>query len=285
MIAIDKLIADIQPRVETKQEVIDEYAELLLSGVQMPPITVFYDKETGQFYLADGYHRVAAARQAGLAQIYEEIIPGTRRDAILCGLKANAKHGLRRSNADKRRAVLTMLNDAEWAGWSDNAIAKACAVDHKTVAACRPSLGNSQVSEPATDKTFTTKHGTTATMNTANIGATRIRRNTNVADDSGADIDEARPETAISEVDELRSRLCEMATSLEEVTADRDRLEEIIGADDRLTEIKRLSDLNRAIEARVAGLMEEAKEANQRAASWKKKATTAEAELLKAVPA
>ena len=35
MIAIDKLIADIQPRVETKQEVIDEYAELLLSGVQI----------------------------------------------------------------------------------------------------------------------------------------------------------------------------------------------------------------------------------------------------------
>ena len=35
-------------------------------------------------------------------------------------------HGLRRSNADKRRAVLTLLNNEEWAKWSAREIAKAC---------------------------------------------------------------------------------------------------------------------------------------------------------------
>jgi hypothetical protein len=44
---------------------------------------------------------------------------------------------LRRSNADKRRAVETLLADPEWMTWSDNAIAKACAVSPRTVSAIR----------------------------------------------------------------------------------------------------------------------------------------------------
>lgn len=49
---------------------------------------------------------------------------GTRRDAILYAVGANATHGLPRSNADKRRAVETMLRDEEWVVWSDREIAR-----------------------------------------------------------------------------------------------------------------------------------------------------------------
>lgn len=51
----------------------------------------------------------------------------------------------RSQERNKRRAVTTLLDDPEWAAWSDNSIAKASHVDHKTVAAVRAAiLGNSQ---------------------------------------------------------------------------------------------------------------------------------------------
>ena len=61
-----------------------------------------------------------------------------------------------------------LLRDDEWAKWSDSEIARRCAVDHKTVAAARLSLGNSQVTSD--ERIYTTRHGTVATMNTAAIG-------------------------------------------------------------------------------------------------------------------
>ena len=60
-----------------------------------------------------------------------------------------------------------VVNDSQTGKpWTDSAVAKKCHVDHKTVAAVKASLGISQVTERA----YTTKHGTTAVMNTARIG-------------------------------------------------------------------------------------------------------------------
>jgi hypothetical protein len=74
-----------------------------------------------------------------------EIRQGSLRDAILFACGANAVHGLRRTNKDKRRAVRTLLKDPEWSQWTDVEIARRCAVDPKTVAAHRPKdiIGNS----------------------------------------------------------------------------------------------------------------------------------------------
>jgi hypothetical protein len=91
---------------------------------------------------------------------------GTRRDAILHAAGANAAHGLRRTNADKRRAVETLLRDEEWSKWSDREIARLCAVSHPFVSQIRQSLTGNITSE----KTYTTKHGTTTTMDTSNVG-------------------------------------------------------------------------------------------------------------------
>lgn len=156
-----------QIRAELNQETVDAYAEAYLAGAVFPAITVFFDGKDR--WLADGFHRYFAAKKAGKTTILEKITPGTKRDAILFSLGANGTHGLNRTNADKRNAITTMLQDSEWSAWSDNAIAKACHVSDKTVAAHRASLRNSEVTTP-TERTYTTKHGTTATMQTASIG-------------------------------------------------------------------------------------------------------------------
>jgi hypothetical protein len=40
---------------------------------------------------------------------------------------------LRRTNADKRKAVKTLLEDEEWSKWSDREIARQCEVSHPFV--------------------------------------------------------------------------------------------------------------------------------------------------------
>lgn len=155
-----------QIRAELNQETVDAYAEAYAAGAKFPPVTVFYDGKDR--WLADGFHRFFAAKKAGKTSILENITPGTKRDAILFSLGANGAHGLNRTNADKRNAVETMLQDPEWSAWSDNAIAKACLVDHKTVAARRIAiLGNSQ--DAPTTRTVE-RNGKTYEQNTANIG-------------------------------------------------------------------------------------------------------------------
>ena len=53
----------------------------------MPPIVVFQYAE--RFILADGFHRVAAARMNGCQKILAEIRQGTQADALRYALSAN----------------------------------------------------------------------------------------------------------------------------------------------------------------------------------------------------
>lgn len=119
-------------------------------------------------WLADGFHRYHATKRLYQKSIQADIRQGTRRDAVLFSVGANAQHGLKRTNADKRRAVETLLNDPEWAGWSNREIARRCAVDEGTV---RNFRSNFTAEFPQLEsRTYIDKHGTTTTMNTANIG-------------------------------------------------------------------------------------------------------------------
>jgi uncharacterized ParB-like nuclease family protein len=148
--------------------VVAEYASAMQGGAEFPAVVLFHDGET--YWPGDGYHRIAAARQIGRETIAAEVRQGNRRDAVLHAVGANATHGLQRTQADKRRAVTVLLRDPEWAKWSDRAIAKACSVDHKTVAATRRELtgeipsDKSLTGEIPSDRTYRTKHGTVATM-------------------------------------------------------------------------------------------------------------------------
>ena len=152
-----------QPRAAINPVVVSEYADDMTEGATFPAVTVFYDGT--HYWLADGFHRLAAARQIGLVEIDCIVRQGILRDAVLYSVGANASHGMRRTNTDKQRAVKTLLQDDEWSKWTDREIARRCAVEHHMVGQLRSSLGDSP-----SDRTYTTKHGTEATMRTGNIG-------------------------------------------------------------------------------------------------------------------
>jgi hypothetical protein len=102
---IDKLILDAgtQMREQIDEFLVEEYAEAYRNGVQMPPIDVFTD---GDFvWVGDGFHRVHGAKRSGMTEIPGATHNGTLEDAKWFACAANRAHGLRRTNADKRRAV------------------------------------------------------------------------------------------------------------------------------------------------------------------------------------
>ena len=136
-----------QPRAKLDQAIIDAYAEDMLKGDIFPPVIVFYDGTN--YWLADGFHRVYAARKAGVTALSAEVRQGRQREAILYSVGVNATHGLRRTNADKRRAVMTLLEDKEWSAWSDREIARQCKVSHTFAGNLRDELSvNSLQIEP-----------------------------------------------------------------------------------------------------------------------------------------
>lgn len=125
-----------QPRAQLDSETIEDYAAAMRAGVEFPPVTVFYDG--AEYWLADGFHRVnAAGAAAGKKRIAAEVHQGTREDAQWFSYAANQSHGLRRSNADKQRAIRAAIEHAKSKDLSDRQIAEHVGVDHKTVAAIR----------------------------------------------------------------------------------------------------------------------------------------------------
>lgn len=152
-----------QSRLKLNHVIIEDYAEAMQAGVEFPPITVFYDGKI--YWLADGFHRVAAARKALVEDITCEVRQGTRRDAVLYSVGANATHGLPRNREDKKRAVMTLLHDEEWSKWSDREIAKKTHTSHPFVAKLRADLNGNVSIE---NRTFVSKHGSIATRRVEN---------------------------------------------------------------------------------------------------------------------
>ena len=177
-----------QARANINDDVVAEYAEKYAEDAKhkivedpMPPVTVYWDKS--DYWLVDGFQRVTALKSIGRKQVDALVINGTLRDAILYSVGANASHGLRRTNADKRKAVMTVLENEEWIRWSNLEIARKCKVSEYLVRTLRKTLTSIKCSEGEVTsdqtlsntveqqkRTYRTKHGTIATMNTSNIG-------------------------------------------------------------------------------------------------------------------
>jgi uncharacterized ParB-like nuclease family protein len=168
-----------QSRASLSDSTIDEYAEAIANGATFPPVTIFHDGDS--YWLSEGFHRFHAHERAGRESIACDIRQGTRRDAVLFGAGANAEHGLRRTNEDKRRAVMTLLGDNEWREWSDREIARRCGVSQPFVSSLRPSDNGCQMAEHDGLRPTVTANGSQIdrkverggsvyTMNTAGIG-------------------------------------------------------------------------------------------------------------------
>lgn len=156
-----------QPRAGIDQAMVDDYANDMANGSVFPPIELVYDGK--DYWLWDGFHRFHAYRRDGDRAIPANVRQGTRRDAVLLSVGANATHGLRRTNADKRRSVLALLEDEEWRQWSDREIARRCAVGNKMVSDMRQEILS--VSGTQIDERRVIRNGTEYTMHTATVGA------------------------------------------------------------------------------------------------------------------
>ena len=112
------------------------FRSAMKGGSNFPPVLVFDDGE--KLILADGFHRHAAAVKEGRGHILAEIRKGTRSDAVRAALSANSHHGLRLSNADKRRCVRLALE--EFGKLSDRQVADVCGISHPFVGKVRRQL-------------------------------------------------------------------------------------------------------------------------------------------------
>lgn len=134
MLSLNRIRLDggTQNRATIRPEVVAEYAA---ANGEMPPVIAYFDGT--DYWLSDGFHRVAARQTQGKGDIEVDIRQGTQRDAILFSLSCNAKHGLQRTVEDKRRAVICLLDDDEWGQCSDRWIAETCVVGAHFVAKIR----------------------------------------------------------------------------------------------------------------------------------------------------
>jgi hypothetical protein len=128
-----------QARAAICEKTVAEYADAMSKEVVFPPITVFADGI--EYVIADGHHRYLAAKKIGAKKIEAIIEPGSVRDAILFSVGANANHGLRRTLADRRKAVTILLQDEEWIMWSNAKIAEKCCCSVELVAKIRQEIG------------------------------------------------------------------------------------------------------------------------------------------------
>jgi hypothetical protein len=159
-----------QPRAAIDFNVVQEYGEAIADCALLPPVTVYFDG--AEYWLADGFHRWHAHEALGAVEIAADVRQGTQRDAVLFSCSANAAHGMRRTNADKRRAVLRLLDDAEWVLWSDREIARRCGVSPQTVVNIRPKDTVQNGQNEAVPRTFIhPKTGQPAQMNVSRIGS------------------------------------------------------------------------------------------------------------------
>lgn len=113
------------------------YARLMVTGTIFPPVRAYFDG--AQYWLADGFHRIAAALLINDVAIDADIRSGARQSAIFDACCANSGPSDWRTSADKRTAIATLLEYPQWLELSDRSIANACGVGRDMVGRLRRS--------------------------------------------------------------------------------------------------------------------------------------------------
>ena len=146
-----------------------------------------YPKVTVDKHLWSGFHTIAAARlEFGDDHEVEFEVEGkTRDDALLLATKENAKRGRKRTNEEKRIAVLRWLQHPKGKIWANSHIATQCNVSSQLVGEILKNLTINNESEiydakykrPSQLK-YINKYGKQALMETQSIGSngTRVRQ-------------------------------------------------------------------------------------------------------------
>lgn len=110
---LDKIDHDGSPKVrdEVRKDTVQEYAENYEALVKMPE-PVLFEVEKDHYLIGDGWHRIAAMHSLGdkgaQSWIFD-VQKGSYEDCLVFALQANLRHGVRRSNADKRQCAITAV--------------------------------------------------------------------------------------------------------------------------------------------------------------------------------
>lgn len=125
-------------RSDVRQDVIEDYIEVYRADKKvMPPIDLF-TPDGKVFLLADGLHRLSAMTALKYKTAIANVVKGTYEEALSFALRANERHGIRRTHADKRKCIEQAVQ--QWPKHSNNQIAEICAVDKNTVKAVREGM-------------------------------------------------------------------------------------------------------------------------------------------------
>lgn len=156
-----------QPREGLDAKYIDDLVEALTNGATLPPVDLMYDGD--RYWLYDGFHRLAAHKAVNRVMISARVHQGDQAAAQWESYAANQSHGLRRSQADKERAIRAALKHPNGAKLANSLIAKHLGVSDNTVRKYREDMESaSQIAK------VTERQGADGKVyNTANIGANR----------------------------------------------------------------------------------------------------------------
>jgi len=133
-LSLKAIVADaaFQSRIETDPAHVLTFDEMIREGHAIHPVTVFWTGE--RYILADGFHRYYAHLKRGLNSIQAVVIFGSERDAMIHSAGANRLSIKPPTDADRKKAVMMLLEDEEWRSKSNLSIAKHVGVkSHQTV--------------------------------------------------------------------------------------------------------------------------------------------------------
>ena len=142
---------ELQVRVETNQETIQEYYEAMETEEDVqkfPPPTVYFDG--CRYWLADGRHRYWAAFRRGYQKMLVKVIDGSHDDAILSAVKLNSQHGLRFNDDDWEKIIPLITSKEQWKDWTNRRLAEELKCNEITIRRYRPE--NSVATGVATEK-------------------------------------------------------------------------------------------------------------------------------------
>ena len=131
----------IQPRTGLSEIVVHEYATLYAESEDtepLPPLDVFQIER--RYYVADGFHRLAAAKEAKRKEVVCHVYTGTQPEAMRHAAFANLRRGLAYSQHDRQRILERLLQDPEASQRSNRDLAQVLGLSHVTVGRARQRL-------------------------------------------------------------------------------------------------------------------------------------------------
>lgn len=134
----------VQIRSRLNQDAVERYME---NFDQLPPIVLFDVRGFEEYILADGFHRIEAAIRLGHETIKSDIMTGSLNEAMEYAVKANIKHGVPLSTAERESAVLRLKRLHPQ--WSYTQIGNAMGLSHSTVSM---TISKSKVRKEVTGK-------------------------------------------------------------------------------------------------------------------------------------